>query len=242
MNTNFIVIFSVIILVACLEEKSTQIVSPALREISCTPHPMNCKGMNKVCGLFKPELVQCVRFPCGQTFDSPCLACADNRVGSYINEPCENINTPLVSTNLITTPTNVVQASHVVQQNNVMQHHMRPRHHAFLSGCPLLKHAHLCPKIRTLLCIQIYKPVCAVIFDANGNFQTIKTAPNACEACHNFRVVFYFDGPCKGNAFATHHNDMTHITKTHPNVVVNTPTINTVHQVSEGIDQFTKIK
>ncbi len=117
MKTQFMIFLSIVLLSQCSESTTTTELS--YPEISCKPKPINCKGINKVCGLFDPTKIQCVRFPCGTTFDTPCQACNDNRIVSYINTPCENINTPVV--------TNDTPITTSIHNNNDIKHHLKPK-------------------------------------------------------------------------------------------------------------------
>ena len=41
-----------------------------------------------VCGWFDPVQIQCIRYPCAQTFSNSCIACADNKVLYWTKGEC----------------------------------------------------------------------------------------------------------------------------------------------------------
>jgi hypothetical protein len=62
------------------------------KETSCmvTTVPSECTNEYiPVCGLYDPAQIQCVKAPCGETFDNVCYACHDSRVKSYFDGPCD---------------------------------------------------------------------------------------------------------------------------------------------------------
>ncbi len=44
-----------------------------------------------VCGLFDPNIIACIREPCGQTYGNSCKACADKKVWKYLPGKCEDL-------------------------------------------------------------------------------------------------------------------------------------------------------
>ncbi|MBI2144720.1 hypothetical protein HYU18_00165 [Candidatus Woesearchaeota archaeon] len=42
-----------------------------------------------VCGWFDPEKIQCVRYPCAQTFSNSCFACMDEKVQYWTKGECK---------------------------------------------------------------------------------------------------------------------------------------------------------
>ena len=117
MKVSILIFLTLFALSICSESQAlTEQVN--LTEISCIPKPIMTKGIHRVCGLFDPKQIQCVRFPCGLSFDSAFLACNDPRVISYINTPCENINTPAQ-------PDITTVGQHTVVQST--KSHLRPK-------------------------------------------------------------------------------------------------------------------
>ena len=41
-----------------------------------------------VCGWFDPEKIQCIRYPCAQTFSNECFACHDEKVLYWTEGEC----------------------------------------------------------------------------------------------------------------------------------------------------------
>ena len=41
-----------------------------------------------VCGWFDPKKIQCIRYPCAQTFSNSCFACADEKVLYWTEGEC----------------------------------------------------------------------------------------------------------------------------------------------------------
>lgn len=41
-----------------------------------------------VCGWFNPDKIQCIKYPCAQTFSNSCEACMDSKVISYTEGEC----------------------------------------------------------------------------------------------------------------------------------------------------------
>ncbi|TAL48149.1 hypothetical protein EPN87_01205 [archaeon] len=60
-------------------------------EISCAVNTTNqiCTAQyNPVCGWFDPAKIQCIRYPCAQTFSNSCFACSDDKVKYYTQGEC----------------------------------------------------------------------------------------------------------------------------------------------------------
>jgi len=58
----------------------------------CTPEQRNAQACtliySPVCGWFDPVKIQCVRYPCAQTFSNGCSACSDDKVLYYTAGEC----------------------------------------------------------------------------------------------------------------------------------------------------------
>lgn len=46
---------------------------------------------NPVCGWFEPSQVQCITYPCAQTFGNSCFACGDKKVAYYTEGECPTV-------------------------------------------------------------------------------------------------------------------------------------------------------
>jgi len=55
----------------------------------CTPESKTAQVCNEMysatCGWFDSERIQCIKYPCAQTYSNSCFACADEKV-KYITE------------------------------------------------------------------------------------------------------------------------------------------------------------
>ena len=58
----------------------------------CTPEQKKadvCIQLYKpVCGWFDPKIIQCIKYPCAQTFSNSCFACADEKVLYWTEGEC----------------------------------------------------------------------------------------------------------------------------------------------------------
>ena len=65
---------------------------PEKEKIFCEPGQRNaeaCIALYKpVCGWFNPGQIQCVKYPCAQTYSNSCFACADKKVSYYTGGEC----------------------------------------------------------------------------------------------------------------------------------------------------------
>ena len=63
-----------------------------LKATDCTPEQKKaqvCIQIYKpVCGWFDPAKIQCIKYPCAQTFSNSCFACADEKVISWTGGEC----------------------------------------------------------------------------------------------------------------------------------------------------------
>lgn len=41
-----------------------------------------------VCGWFNPIKIQCIKYPCAETFSNSCFACSDDKVEYWTEEEC----------------------------------------------------------------------------------------------------------------------------------------------------------
>ena len=41
-----------------------------------------------VCGWFDPEIVQCVKYPCAQTYSNSCFTCIDEKIEYWTEGEC----------------------------------------------------------------------------------------------------------------------------------------------------------
>lgn len=55
---------------------------PAQRPEMCT------KDYRPACGWFDPAKIQCIKYPCAQTFSNSCTACSDEKVISWSEGDC----------------------------------------------------------------------------------------------------------------------------------------------------------
>ncbi len=59
--------------------------------INCTSNDTDifCATVyDPVCGWFDAEKIQCVKYPCAQTFSNSCFACSDDKVKYYTEGAC----------------------------------------------------------------------------------------------------------------------------------------------------------
>lgn len=64
---------------------------PVINECS-EPRPEMCtKEYRPVCGMYNPEVIQCVTWPCGETFGNSCMACANENITNYEVGTCEDL-------------------------------------------------------------------------------------------------------------------------------------------------------
>jgi len=56
----------------------------------CSPTSSDsCQKMYRpVCGWFDPLKIQCIKYPCAETFSNDCFACADENVDYWTNGEC----------------------------------------------------------------------------------------------------------------------------------------------------------
>lgn len=58
----------------------------------CTPEQKKAEFCieiyQPVCGWFDPEIIECIRYPCAQTFSNSCFACADEKVLYWTEGEC----------------------------------------------------------------------------------------------------------------------------------------------------------
>lgn len=58
----------------------------------CTPQSREADACiqlyQPVCGWFDPAQVQCIRYPCAQTFSNSCFACMDGKVQYWTEGEC----------------------------------------------------------------------------------------------------------------------------------------------------------
>jgi len=58
----------------------------------CTPESRNAEACitlyDPVCGWNDPEKIQCIKFPCANTYSNSCFACSDENVLYYTKEVC----------------------------------------------------------------------------------------------------------------------------------------------------------
>ena len=77
-------LFAALILSGCTAQQP--------KENFCTPEQKNatvCIQIYKpVCGWFDPAKIQCIKYPCAQTFSNSCVACADEKVLYWTEEEC----------------------------------------------------------------------------------------------------------------------------------------------------------
>ncbi len=63
-----------------------------LEESYCTPEQKKAEVCiqiyDPVCGWFDPEKIQCIKYPCAQTFSNSCHACADEKVLYWTEGEC----------------------------------------------------------------------------------------------------------------------------------------------------------
>jgi len=43
---------------------------------------------NPVCGFYNPEQIQCIKYPCAQTYSNGCFACLDKNIQYYTKGSC----------------------------------------------------------------------------------------------------------------------------------------------------------
>ena len=74
------------------ESKDTGSGDSKLQAHDCTPEQRKaqmCTELYKpVCGWFDPQKIQCVKYPCAQTFSNSCFACMDEKVISWTEGEC----------------------------------------------------------------------------------------------------------------------------------------------------------
>ncbi|NUN11519.1 hypothetical protein HUU53_02640 [Candidatus Micrarchaeota archaeon] len=62
------------------------------KQTLCTPDQRNVSGctkeLNPVCGWNDPEQIQCIKYPCAQNYDNPCLACTNEQVIGWTQGQC----------------------------------------------------------------------------------------------------------------------------------------------------------
>ena len=58
----------------------------------CTPQSREAAACiqlyQPVCGWFDPAQIQCIKYPCAQTFSNSCFACMDEKVQYWTEEEC----------------------------------------------------------------------------------------------------------------------------------------------------------
>lgn len=63
-----------------------------LRAIPCMPEQRSIDACTAeyapVCGWSDPEKIQCIKYPCAQTYSNACIACKDDNVGYYTLGEC----------------------------------------------------------------------------------------------------------------------------------------------------------
>ena len=63
--------------------------------VVCTPESRRIEACTAiyapVCGWFDPNQVQCIRYPCAQTYGNSCEACADEKVQTWIQGECPDL-------------------------------------------------------------------------------------------------------------------------------------------------------
>ena len=61
-------------------------------QVFCKPEDREAEACieiyQPVCGWFDPEKIQCIRYPCAQTFGNSCFACMDENVLYYTEGEC----------------------------------------------------------------------------------------------------------------------------------------------------------
>ena len=71
------------------EERSNE---SNLEEHYCSAESRNAEMCielyNPVCGWFNPEKIQCIKYPCGQTFSNSCFSCSDEKVLYWTQGEC----------------------------------------------------------------------------------------------------------------------------------------------------------
>lgn len=90
--TIFVVIISAVVLISMMFFISNlkDSVGSGLKDITgkeknfCTPESREaetCKAIYEpVCGWFNPEKIQCIKYPCAQTYSNTCAACMNEDV------------------------------------------------------------------------------------------------------------------------------------------------------------------
>ena len=68
---------------------------PTENKTFCNPDERNvdtCVKIYKpVCGWFDPEHIQCIRYPCANTYSNSCLACSDEKVLYWTEGECPSL-------------------------------------------------------------------------------------------------------------------------------------------------------
>ncbi|MDO8481197.1 MAG: hypothetical protein Q7S65_05300 [Nanoarchaeota archaeon] len=63
-----------------------------LQAVDCLPEQRNAEictlEYRPVCGWNDPAKIQCIRYPCAQTYSNPCSACQNENVISYTEGEC----------------------------------------------------------------------------------------------------------------------------------------------------------
>ena len=87
-----IVIFLLVFLIVQIKQKSTIPIAEEPEQTYCTATDRLAEACiqiyQPVCGWFDPDQIQCIKYPCAQTYSNRCEACKDTKVLYYTEGEC----------------------------------------------------------------------------------------------------------------------------------------------------------
>jgi hypothetical protein len=166
---------------AMVEESATY------EEILCNPAPENCKGKHKVCGLWDPSHVLCIKYPCGETFDNPCVACATKHIVSYIEQPCESVNPISLIEDKNDEVGKIMKDEAIIKELEIVN---------ISTVDDDSKIKIYCTAERPEYCREEWDPVCGYYYSWGKKKGKHALYSNDCFACADHYVEFYIKGEC----------------------------------------------
>ncbi len=171
---------------------------PPIEPISIIPFPISlpnpihqcptkiCPRIWKpVCGWFDAGQIQCIKYPCAQTFSNSCLACKDPKVIGFTPGPCPT--TPIVIADPVLAAVDVATTdakAELIKIDTSVSPSITPFPVDYICTTAL----------KTGICTKIYDPVCAIILDIAYCKSIGQATPcyltysNSCIACHDPKV------------------------------------------------------
>lgn len=162
--------------------------------IHLCPSTLCPKIWKPVCGWFDASQIQCIKYPCAQTYANSCLACKDPKVIGFTPGPCPKGPPIIISPPIDKAAVSVSAALPDAKAAGLITIDVTVD--ASITPLPV---DYLCTSaLQTADCSTYkYDPVCGIILDINYCASIGQTTPcyltynNSCLACHDPKVHAY---------------------------------------------------